>query len=389
MNTRIIMLGLCVAAVGGGFATWQTQHARASLPTAATPASVPVVAEKVRVSDIPIVLTGIGSVAAYNVVDVHAQVTGTIEKIAFTEGQTVHPGSPIAELDPRPFRAALQQAQASLARDVANFAAAQADLNRYTSLSKGGYATQQQVTNQTATVGALQAAIAGDKAAIFNAQTQLGYTVIASPIEGVTGIKNVDLGNIVQPASTTPIVTITQIQPISVVFTLPQADLPAVRQAMQAGTLPVAAYSQDNRTMLDQGTLLLVNNAVNQNSGTIQLKATFPNAKRNLWPGAFVNVRLTVGQQHDAMSVPLDALQQAQSGSAVYVVVPAGTVQQRPVTVGEILDGRALIESGLEPYDTVVTQGQYRLDNGVKVVQVPAGDASVQNSSAASAGMLG
>jgi multidrug efflux system membrane fusion protein len=355
----------------------------------ATPAPVPVVAEKVRVSDMPIVLSGIGTVQAYNVVDVHAQLTGTIDKIGFVEGQTVHPGSLIAQLDPRPFQAALQQAEASLARDTANLAAANLNLGRYSTLMRQGCAAPQQVSDETATVNSLQAAIAGDKAAIFNARTQLSYTTITSPIDGVTGIKLVDIGNIVQPTSTTPIVTITQIQPISVVFTLPQDDVPPVQRAMSTRTLQVVAYGQNDRTKLDEGTLLLVNNAVSQNSGTIQLKATFPNANRTLWPGEFVNVRLILRQRHNAISVPLDALLQGQTGSLVYVIAANGTVQQRPVTIGETLDGRALIDSGLQPGDAVVTQGQYRLSDGVKVAQVPAGDPRVQNSTEASAGMLG
>jgi multidrug efflux system membrane fusion protein len=353
------------------------------------PAPVPVVADKVQVSNIPIALTGIGTVVAYNIVDVHAQVTGTIDKIGFTEGQIVHPGSLVAQLDPRPFQAALQQAQANLSRDEANLANARTNLGRYTPLLKQGFATEQQVVDQAASVSELQAAVAGDKAAIFNAETQLSYTTITSPIDGVTGIKDVDIGNIVQPSSTTPIVRLTQIQPISIVFTLPQDDVPNVQEAMAKGNLQVIAYGQDDRTSLDQGTLLLVNNAVNQGSGTVQLKATFPNARRTLWPGEFVNVRLIIGERHDGISVPLDALQQGQTGSLVYVVNSNGTVQQRPVTVGQTMNGRALIDKGLQPGDVVVTAGQYRLGDGVKVVVVPAGDPAVQNSSEASAGMLG
>src|ERR1700722_9545248 len=389
MRNRFLDLGICIAAGAGGIALWRMQDAGAAIQSTAAPSPVPVVAEKARVSDMPIVLTGIGTVNAYNVVDVHAQVTGTIDKIGFTEGQTVHPGSLIAQLDPRPFQALLQQAEAALARDTANLVATQADLGRFSTLLKEGFATQQQVTNQTATVNALEASIAGDKASIFNARTQLDYTTIASPIDGVTGIKQVDIGNIVQPSSTTPIVTITQIQPISLICTLPQDDGPAVREAMAKGTPSVIAYDQNARIKLDEGTLLLVNNVVNQSSGAIQLKATFPNTNRTLWPGQFVSARLILDQQHNAISVPLNALQQGQNGPLVYVISADGTVRQRAVTPGETLDGRAVIEKGLQPGDVVVTQGQYRLGNGVKVVQVPAGDPSVQNTTESSAGMLG
>jgi multidrug efflux system membrane fusion protein len=389
VRTRIVILGLCIAAGGGGVAAWHTGHADTSAEPAAVPAPVPVVAQKVRVSDMPIVLTGIGTVVAFNVVDVHAQVTGMIDKVGFTEGQTVHPGSLIAQLDPRPFQASLAQAEAALARDSANLVAAQADLGRFSTLLRQDFATQQQVTDQTATVNELEASVAGDEASIFNAQTQLGYTTITSPIDGVTGIQQVDVGNIVQPSSTTPIVTITQIQPISVIFTLPQDDVPAVQQAMAKARLRVIAYDQNARTRLDEGTLLLVNNVVNQSSGAIQLKATFPNASGMLWPGEFVSARLILDHQHNAISVPLDALQQGQDGPLVYVVSSDGTVRQRAVTPGETLDGRAVIEKGLQPGEVVVTQGQYRLGDGVKVMQVPVGDPSVQNSTEASAGMLG
>jgi membrane fusion protein, multidrug efflux system len=389
VRTRYLILGLCTAATVGSIAAWHAEHAHATAEPAGAPAPVPVVAEKARISDVPTVLTGIGGVVAYNVVQVHTQVTGTIEKIGFTEGQSVRPGSLIAQLDPRPFQAALQQAEAALARDNANLVADQANLGRDATLLKQGYATPQQVSDQTATVDGLKAAIAGDKATIFNAQTQLGYTMITSPIDGVTGIKRVDVGNIVQPSSTTPIVTITQVQPISVIFTLPQDDVPAVQRAMAGGSLPVIAYDQNDRTKLDDGTLLLVNNTVNQSSGAIRLKATFPNTNRTLWPGEFVNVRLILGQQHNAITVPLDALQEGSNGPLVYVVDADGIVRPRAVMIGETLDGRALVDSGLQPGDVVVTQGQYRLADGVKVVQVPAGNPSVQNSTEASAGMLG
>jgi multidrug efflux system membrane fusion protein len=388
MTKRIIVATLGVALCAGGFAFWHVYGAQSmTQPQAPTPA-VPVVAERLQASDVPLVMSGIGTVVAYNVVDVHAQVTGTIDQIGFVEGQTVHPGNLIAQLDPRPFQAALQEAQANLARDQANLANARVNLGRYTPLLKQGFASAQQVTDQASTVTQLEASVAGDKAAIFNAQTQLGYTTITSPIDGVTGIKNVDIGNIVQPNSTTPIVTITQIQPISVVFTLPQKDVPDVQAAMAKGALTTVAYGQDDRTKLDEGILLLVNNTINQSSGTAQLKATFPNANRALWPGEFVNVRLIVRVQHDGITVPLSALQQGQNSSLVYIIQPDGTVQQRPVAVTQTLDGRALIGQGLKAGDTVVTAGQYRLSDGIKVIEVGAGSPQVQDSSEASAGML-
>jgi membrane fusion protein, multidrug efflux system len=380
-----VFLGVVCAV---GVVAWRVDSQVPTSATAVIVPPVPVVAAKVQVSDFPIVKTGIGSVVAYNVVDVHAQVTGTIEKLGFVEGQTVHPGSLIAQLDPRPYQAALQQAEANLARDEAHLTNAQTNLGRYVPLEKQGFASAQQVTDQTSTVTQLQADVLGDKAAIFNAQTQLSYTTITSPIDGVTGIRRVDIGNILQPSTTTPIVTVTQIQPISVVFTLPQKDVPAVQEAMSQGQLTAVAYDQDDRTKLDEGTLLLVNNNISQSSGTIQLKANFPNQNKALWPGEFVNVRLIVGTRHNGISVPLNALVPGDGRSFVYVVGQNGASQQRTVGVGETLDGRALIDNGLTADDTVVTAGQYRLNDGVKVVEVSAGDPRVQNSSEASAGML-
>jgi membrane fusion protein, multidrug efflux system len=388
MKKRMIFAGLCLAAGAGALIVYRYYPTKAAPQASTAPSPIPVNEAKVQIGDVPIVLTGIGSVQAFNVVDVHAQVTGTIQQIGFVEGQTVHKDSLIAQLDPRPFQAALQQAEANLARDEAHLTNSQVNLNRYTPLMKQGFASAQQVTDQESAVAQLQASVVADKAAIFNAQTQLSYTTITSPIDGVTGIKRVDIGNIVQPATTAPIVTITQIQPISVVFTLPQKDVPDVQAAMAKGTLKTVAYGQDDRTMLGEGTLLLVNNMISQSSGTAELKATFPNENRALWPGAFINVRLIIADRHDGITIPLSALQQGQNGPFVFVVAPDGTVQSRPVTVSETLEGKALIDHGLQAADTVVTAGQYRLSDGAKVVSVPAGDPRVQDSTEASAGML-
>lgn len=388
MQRRFLFAGFGIAVCATGSIAWHGFAARPPQSAAAPPPPVPVVAQRVQVSDVPIVMSGIGTVMAYNAVDVRTQVTGSIEQIGFVEGQTVHPGSLIAQLDPRPYQAALQQAEANLARDQANLANAQTNLSRYVPLMKQGFASDQQVVDQVASVSELQATVASDKAAISNAQTQLSYTTITSPIAGITGIRQVDIGNIVQPGSATPIVTITQIQPISVVFTLPQRDIPAVRRAMAGGALTVTAYAPDGRNRLGQGILLLMNNTISQGSGTVQLKATFPNSDRELWPGEFVNVQLAVRVQYGGITVPLTALQQGTNGPIVYVVDADGTVQQSSVSVAQTLDGRALIDRGLQPGDTVVTAGQYGLTNGVKVAEVSSGSPQVQNITEASAGML-
>jgi multidrug efflux system membrane fusion protein len=389
MKKRTLWAGLSlVACAAGALALSEFVPSEAAPATPAPAPPIPVNEAKAQVGDVPVMLTGIGSVVAYNVVDVHTQVTGTIQQIGFVEGQAVHRGDLIAQLDPRPYQAALQQAEANLARDEAQLTNAQVNLNRYTPLLKQGFASAQQVTDQAAQVSQLQASVAADKAAIFNAQTQLSYTTVTSPIDGVTGIRRVDIGNIVQPGTTTPIVTITQIQPISAFFTLPQKDIPEVQDAMAKGTLRTLAYDPDDHSLLGEGSLLLVNNMISQSSGTAELKATFPNANRALWPGEFVNVRLIVADKQKGVTIPLSALQQGQNGPFVFIVTPDGSVQSHNVTVGETLDGRALIDKGLQSGDTVVTAGQYRLNDGVKVANVPAGDPRVQDSSEASAGML-
>jgi membrane fusion protein, multidrug efflux system len=393
MTKRSVALGVLAAAcIGGGGIAWRVMIAGAAPPPAAPPPPVPVVATKVQVSDVPIVLEGIGTVMAYNIVDIHTQVAGTIEKIGFIEGQVVKPGDLIAQVDPRPYQAVLQEDQAILKLDEAHQANAEANSRRYQTLWKQDSIAEMQVANEAAKVLQLKATIVQDNATIANAQTQLGYTTITSPISGVTGIRKVDVGNIVQPTGaggdTTPIVTVTQIQPISIVFTLAQKDLQAVRKAMKDGALTTVAYSQDDTTKLDEGSLLLVDNTVLQSSGTVQLKATFPNKNENLWPGQFVNVRLNVAVRHNAITVPITALQQGQNGQFVFMVQPDGKAEERQVVEEQTLEGRALISSGLESGDTVVVAGQYRLSNGAQVVEVPPNDPRVQNTTEASAGML-
>jgi multidrug efflux system membrane fusion protein len=389
MRRRLIALTCASIAGAAGVATWSLVPAASAPAEAAASPAIQVVTAKVGVSDMPLVKTGLGTVAAYNTVNMHSQVSGAIQKIGFVEGQTVRPGDLIAQLDPRPFQAALQQAQAALARDEAHLANAEANLNRYVPLLKQGFSTQQQVGDQAASVAQIRAAIAGDQAAIDNAHTQLSYTTITSPISGVSGIRRVDIGNIVQPTDTTPIVTITQIQPISVIFTLPQKDLPEVQAAMQNGPLRVIAYLQDGTDALDEGRLLLVNNQISPASGTMELKATFPNKNGKLWPGAFVQVRLVTGVRPSAVSVPLSALQQGSAGQQVFVVGAGNTVHLQPVKIAETLDGRALVSEGLAAGDTVVTSGQYRLQDGTAISDVPAGTGGVQNQTPATQGMLG
>ena len=389
MRRRIIALTFASVVSAVGVAIWWFVPISPAPAEAAASPAIPVVTAQVGVSDMPLVRVGLGTVVAYNTVNIHSQVSGTIQKIGFVEGQTVQPGNLIAQLDPRPLQAALQQAQANLDRDEANLANAQVNLNRYVPLLKQGFSTQQQVGDQAASVAQLRAAIASDQAAIDNARTQLSYTTMTSPIGGVTGIRRVDIGNIVQPTDATPIVTVTEIQPISVIFTLPQKDLPEVQAAIRKGPLRAIAYPQDGTDALGEGALLLVNNQISQASGTVELKATFPNKNGKLWPGEFVQVRLITGVQASAVSVPLSALQQGSAGQQVFVVASGNTVHLQPVKITETLDGRALVSDGLKAGDTVVTSGQYRLQDGTEIIAVPPGSSGVQNQTPATQGMLG
>jgi multidrug efflux system membrane fusion protein len=358
---RLILLALLSTAAGvAGLAVWH-QVGTAVPAQAPLPAPVPVLAATVTAHDVPIYLRGVGTVTAYNNVVVRSRITGQITKITFRQGQTVRKGDLLAQIDPRAFQAQLDQASANRDRDQAQVVNAQANLNRDTQLLAKGFAAQQIVDSETAQVNQLQAAVKSDEAAIESARVNLAYTRLTAPIDGVTGIRQIDEGNIVHPTDATGLVTLTQIQPISLLFTLPETTLSATQQEMAKGSVKVIAYSQDDKTKLDEGELLLVDNQVIQTTGTIRLRATLPNAKRLLWPGELVNVRLLLRTQHDGLTVPTGAVQQGPTGAYVYVIADDQSVQMRPVIVGQISAGDALIESGLKPNETVVVDGQSRL----------------------------
>ncbi|OJU44142.1 MAG: efflux transporter periplasmic adaptor subunit, partial [Alphaproteobacteria bacterium 65-37] len=292
---------------------------------------------------------------------VRSQIQGQLTSITFVEGQTVKAGDQLAQIDPRPYEAQLQQMKANRDRDQAQLANALANLGRYTDLQTKGYASSQLSDTQKAQVAQLDAAIKADEALIAQAEVQLGYTHLTSPIQGITGVRQVDIGNIIHPTDPNGLVVVTQIEPISLIFTLPQDKLPAIQAEMAKGPLTVVAYSQDDKIKLDEGTLLLVNNQIAQSTGTVQLKANFPNAAHRLWPGQLVNARLLLEVRKDGLTVPAAAVQQGQNGPYVYVIAPDNTVSARPVTVGQISGGEALIDSGLSANENVVVDGQYRL----------------------------
>jgi multidrug efflux system membrane fusion protein len=319
--------------------------------------------------DVPIYLTGVGTVIAYNTVVVHSQIQGQIVSINFTEGQSVKAGDLLAQIDPRPYQAQLDQVTATRDRDQAQLVNAQANLARYTQLGDKGWATPQLVETQTAQVAQLKAAIKADEALIEAAQVQLTYTKLTSPIDGVVGIRQVDIGNIIHPTDPNGLVVVTQIEPISLIFTLPETDLPKIQQQQEKTKQPltVLAYSQDNTIQLDQGTLGLVNNQILQTTGSIQLKANFPNKAHRLWPGQLVNARLLLDTRHDGLTVAASVVQQGPTGAYAYVINPNNTVEIRPVTVAQISEGQALIDSGLKANEQVVVDGQYKLQPGAQV----------------------
>jgi multidrug efflux system membrane fusion protein len=349
---------------------------RALAPTAGTPVEtpapppVPVVADVVKSSDVPIYLSGVGTVIAYNTDLIRSQITGELVQVAFTEGQTVKVGDLLGQIDPRPYQAQLDQTKAQRDRDQAQLDNALANLGRYTNLQKQGYASTQLSDTQKAQVEQLKAAIKADEALIAQAGVQLSYTRLTSPIPGVTGIRQLDVGNIIHPTDPNGLVVVTQIEPISLIFTLPETVLPQIQQQQEKTKAPltVITYSQDNKIKLDEGTLGLVSNEILQTSGSAQLKANFPNKMHRLWPGQLVNARLLVDTRHNGLSVPASVVQQGPNNSRyAYVIKPDNTVEVRPITVAQISDGQALIDSGLAANERVVTDGQYKLQPGVRV----------------------
>jgi multidrug efflux system membrane fusion protein len=356
---------LALAAAGTAFFIHRAQLEAAPAPP--PPPAVPVVGGTVTSRDVPIYLRGVGTVIAYNTVIVRSQIQGQITQIAFTEGQSVKAGDLLAQIDPGPYQAQLDQITATRDRDQAQLVNAQANLSRYTQLGDKGWATPQLVETQKAQVAQLQNAIKADEALIQAARIQLGYTRLTSPIPGVTGVRQIDVGNVIHPTDPNGLVVVTQLQPISVIFSLPETNLPEVQQQMAKGSLTVLAYSQNDQIKLDEGKLDLVDNQILQTTGTIRLKAEFPNPAHRLWPGELINVRLLLDTRHDGLTVPAAAVQQGPQGSYVYVINPDNTVAVRDVKIAQVSGGEALIDSGLAANEQVVTDGQYKLQVGTHV----------------------
>lgn len=379
-RSRIFLIAACavllVAAV-----VWRSglHMTKAADPAKAGSPSIPVVTTTVKEQDVPTYLAGIGSVTPLYAVTVKARVDGQLEKVTFSEGQEVASGAVLAQIDARPFQAQLELAQAQKARDSAQLKNSIMDLERYTTLWKQDSIAQQTLATQQATVDQLKATVQADQATIDNAKVQLDYTTIRAPISGRTGVRLVDPGNIVHASDNTGIVSINQIDPIAVLFTLPEDRFQDINRAIREhgrAALAVQAFGREDNTLLADGKLMLVNNQIDTATGTVQLKAQFPNSAHKLWPGQYVNVHLMTGTRQRASTVPASVVQRGPNGLFAYVVNPDDTVAVRAIRVGPIQDGIAIIEEGLEAGARVVSDGQYKLKPGAKIVEAKTPEAA-------------
>jgi multidrug efflux system membrane fusion protein len=340
--------------------------ARAAASANGAPA-VPVTIAIAETRDVPVIIRGLGNVQAYKTVAIRSRVEGQIVKISFEEGQNVKAGDPLFQIDPRPFQAMLDQANANLKKDVAQLEGAQLDLERYGKLLPTGFQSKQSWDQQKATVDALKGSIDADKAQIDTAKLNLSYADIRSPIDGRTGQRLVDLGNMIQANQNTTLVTITQIKPIFVNFTVPQYANHNLRKSQANHPLTVTAYSADDSYKLAEGELTLIDNQIEAQTGTLRLKATFANTDEQLWPGEFVNVRLELSVRKDAVTVPQRVVMQGASGAYAYVIKPDNTAERRVIEVESTQDGYSVIGKGIAVGEKVVLDGQYRLADGSPV----------------------
>jgi multidrug efflux system membrane fusion protein len=367
--TLLIVAGL-LASAWHWHSAWYSQRTRStSAQQAAQPADqerVPVDAATAQRQSFPVYLNGLGVVQAWNTVTIRARVDGQIDKIAFQEGQIVKQGDLLLQIDPRPFQAALDQANAKKALDEALLANSKRDLERYSKVGTLAV-SQQQIDTQAALVEQQEAQVKSDQGAVDNAQVQLAYTTIIAPLAGRMGFRLVDRGNIVHANDQAGVAVITQIQPIAVVFTAPEEELPRINDALKDGQLPVTALTSDGKTELDKGTLSLVDNQVDVATGSIRLKGKFDNLDNKLWPGLTVATRLQVETLHNAIVIPDVAVQRGPEGLFAYVADEANRAEMRKLDVGKIADGSAVITRGVAPGERVVTSGYYRLQPGTPV----------------------
>ncbi len=364
MRARAIVAGAVVLVVV--LLAWQGLRGK---PAAAAklPPAIAVDVASVQRADVPVYLEGLGTVQAFYTVTASARVDGQIQKIGFAEGQDVKKGALLAQIDPRPYQAALGVAIATRDKDRAQLTNARRDMERYTLLAPEDLASKQTVDTQQALIAQLTAQVKGDEAAIDNARTQLDYTSIRSPIDGRTGIRQVDPGNNVHAADTTGIVVVTQLEPISIIFSLPEEAFAELSAALQRGPVAATALSRDGSDELDRGTVALIDNQIDQNTGTIRVKATLPNTRRRLWPGQFVNVRVLTQMQRQVLTIPASALERGPDGLFTYVVQADSTVAVAQLTAGEPSGGVVVVQKGLKAGDKVVASNQYRLQPGARI----------------------
>ena len=382
MNARIRQLRprwviAAVALIGGGLLAW---HWLASKPPPAkAPPAIPVDIATVQKADVPVYLEGLGTVQAFYTVTVTARVDGQIDKVAFREGQDVKKGDLLVQIDPRPYQAALGVAIATRAKDVATLDNARRDMERYSELAPEDLASKQTVDTQRALIAQLTAQLKADDATIDNARTQLEYTAITSPIEGRTGIRLVDPGNIVRAAATAGMVVVTQLEPITVIFTLPEEDFAALSAALARGPVAATALARDGSAELDTGTVELIDNQIDQTTGTIKVKAILPNKQRHLWPGEFVNMRVLSQTQRQVLTIPASALERGPDGMFTYLVQPDSTIKVADLKLGQQTGDVVVVEQGLAAGDRVVASNQYRLQPGslVRATQPSAGTPKV------------
>ena len=367
---RIALVAICLAAFAiGGAAYWYWGQGSAGAHAARMPAraGVPVSVAIVQRQDVPIYLTGLGTVQASFTVGIHSQVDGKLQEVLFTEGQQVKKGDVLAKIDPRLFQAALDQAKAKKAQDVAQFISASKDLERSNTLVKSNITSQQIVDQQQGKVDQLRASIDADEAMIQTAQTNLDYTTITAPSDGRMGVRLVDPGNIVHANDQGALATLVLTRPSAVLFTLPARTLDDIRAAMARGPVEVTAFDQDNRRALATGTLLLVDNIMDQTTATIRLKAMFPNEDDKLWPGEFVNARVLLETRSNAVVVPSAAIQRGPNGLFIWTVTGKDVADPRPIETGSTYDNLTIVTSGLAGGERIVTDGQYKLQRNATV----------------------
>jgi multidrug efflux system membrane fusion protein len=361
----LIVAGLALASVAAAIIFWRHTTTQAAQTAGRT--AVPVTVAQAASGDVPIYSGALGTVAALNTIAIRAQVNGQLVSIDFRQGQEVRRGDVLARIDPAPLQAALDQAIAKKSQDEAQLISAQKDLARFKTLALKSFETQQNVDSQQAKVDTAKASIDADQAAIEAAKTQLDYATITAPIDGVVGFRQLDIGNIIHTTDANPLTVLTQIKPCTAIFTLPQSELGPVREAMLRGDVPVFAYDQDDKKQLAEGKLLLINNQIDQTTSTIQLKAEFPNEDERLWPGEFVHIRVLIATRKNAVTIPALALQRGPDGYYVWVVKPDETVEQRAIAAQTVGDDIVIASKGLNAGETVVLEGQSRLDVGARV----------------------